>query len=165
MIDRQGRLFGRINVLDFLVVLLVVALAARLAYSWLGPGRTVAAESDVPITFTALVAAVRGPTADAIHVGDAVYETRTNSYLGKVTAVKVEPSLVLVQNPDGTQTQERSTVYKDVYVTISGRGKATPTSVMVGTQQIHIGTALQFQTRIWGVTGTVWNIEVGGEGK
>lgn len=165
MIDRQGRLFGKVNVLDFLVVVLVVALAARLAYSWLGPGRTVKAESDVPITFTALVSGVRGPTADAIRVGDTVYETRTNTYLGKVTAVKVEPTRVLTQNPDGTQTEKESQVYKDVYVTITGLGKATPTSVMVGTQQIHIGSPLQFQTRIWGVTGTVWSIDVGGGAK
>lgn len=161
MINREGKLFGRVNVLDLIIVLLVVAFAARLAYSW-WVQKPAVDQARQTITFTALVQGVRQPTADAIHVGDIVYDTRSNALLGTVTAVRVEAAPVLQQNDDGSRTETVSKVYRDVYVTIRGTGEATPTAVMVGSVQIHIGSPLQFQTRIWGVEGIVWDIQVGG---
>lgn len=161
MIDREGRLFGRVNLVDLVIVLLVVAFAGRLAFSW-WVQKPAVDQSNPTITFTALVQAVRQPTADAIHVGDVVYDTRSNALLGTVTAVRIEAAPVLEQHEDGTQTERLSKVYKDVYVTIRGTGRSTPTAVMVGSVQIHIGTPLKFQTRIWGVEGVIWDIQLGG---
>lgn len=161
VIDREGRLFGRVNVLDLAILVLVLAFVLRLAYAYWVQKPTVA-ESQVPITFTVLVQAVRDPTVRAVHVGDRVYDTRSNQPMGEVVAVRSEPSPVIEEREDGSRVETVSNVYKDLYVTVRGPGRATPTSVMVGSVQIHIGTPIQIETRIWGVQGTVWSIEVGG---
>ncbi|MBT9259155.1 MAG: DUF4330 domain-containing protein [Clostridiales bacterium] len=161
MIDAQGRLFGRINIIDLAVLLLVLLLAGRIAYGWFVQKPAVE-QTLRPITFQVLVEKVRQPTADAFKVGDVVYDTRTNQRLGVLKAVEVRPAVLLKVNDDGTKTEVPSDIYREVLLTIEGPGQVTPTAVMVGPLQIHIGTPVKIQNAIWGVEGIVWKIEPGG---
>ena len=42
MIDEKGRLFGKVNIVDLLIILIVLAAAAFLGYRFLGPDSNVA---------------------------------------------------------------------------------------------------------------------------
>ena len=50
MIDEKGRLFGKVNIVDLLIILIVLAAAAFLGYHFFGPDSTVANTEHVRLT-------------------------------------------------------------------------------------------------------------------
>ena len=50
MIDEKGRLFGKVNIVDLLIILIVLAAAAFLGYRFLGPDSNVANTEPVRLT-------------------------------------------------------------------------------------------------------------------
>jgi hypothetical protein len=73
LIDNRGRLFGRINVIDFIVIVVVILFLAGVAYTRLKPGNLQGIEpTTIEVTF--LVPNVRGPSINAPELGDIVRE-------------------------------------------------------------------------------------------
>ena len=60
MIDEKGRLFGKINIVDLLVILVIVIAAAVLGVKFLGPNSTVAVNpKTTQVTYKVLVESVQ----------------------------------------------------------------------------------------------------------
>ena len=66
LIDREGRLFGKISVIDLLVVLAVLVLAAAFYTKNNTLEPTATAQAGTPITFTVLAENLSFQTVDAI---------------------------------------------------------------------------------------------------
>lgn len=157
IIDDKGRLFGKINIIDLLVVLLVIAVAGRFAVS---RSRKPASVETKTIRAEFLVKDVREATSGRIKVGDTVREVKTNVVLGKITDVKAEPAQVFVNTADGRVVAATHPVLIDVHMTVEGSGTAGANAVVIGNSEIRIGTALVLTTNIYSVTSTVVGIEV-----
>ncbi len=156
MLDERGRLFGLINVIDLVVVLLVLAVAGI----FLAPRlfRSVAGPSGLrEVRVTVLVPAVREPTVAAISPGVRVVNTTDNSLLGTVVSVNTVPASVLDKRVNGTMVETTSPVYKDDYVTLEGPGTVTANGVTLGKTQVRLGAPFPFSDNVFGVQGTVWS--------
>ena len=73
IIDHNGRLFGKISVIDLLVVAVVVVMAAALHFKS-GQTHTGVTVTEQPITFQIRARGVRSYVVDAIHMGDGLYD-------------------------------------------------------------------------------------------
>lgn len=155
-IDKKGRLFGLINVIDLLVIILVVAVVARFA---LNPQKSSLTNEEKKIQVVLLVKDVRDATANVIKEGDMVRETKTNNLLGKVTKVEVKPAETLVNTADGRVLNVPNPVLKDVYVTVEGSATVGENAIVLGGTEIRIGTALQMKTNLYAVVATVMEIK------
>lgn len=155
-IDKKGRLFGLINIIDLLVIILVVAVVARFA---MNPQKSSLTHEDKKIQVVLLVKDVRDATANVIKEGDVVRETKTNSLLGKVTKVEVKPAETLVTTADGRVLNVPNPVLKDVYVTVEGSATVGENAIVLGGTEVRIGTALQMKTNIYAVVATVMEIK------
>lgn len=51
-------------------------------------------------------------------------------------------------------------VYKDIYLTIQGSGTAGDNAIVLGSNEIRVGTTLQLKTNMYSVTSTVMSIDV-----
>ena len=71
IIDRNGRLFGKISVIDLLVIAVVAVMAVALYVKTNQKEITSTTTRNTPITFQILVRGVRSYVADAVAVGDA----------------------------------------------------------------------------------------------
>ena len=98
LIDNKGRIFGLINIIDLLVIVLIVAVVGRFT---LKSRQKSAGAVTTNIEVVVHVKEVRDATADIVKVGDIVKETKSNVVLGKVVDVKVNPSETLVETADG----------------------------------------------------------------
>lgn len=156
LIDKKGRLFGLINVIDLLVIILVVAVAARFV---LNPQKNSSATEEKTIQVVMLVKDVRDATAKVIKEGDIVRETKTNNLLGKVTKVEVKPAETLVNTADGRVLNVPNPVLKDVYVTVEGPATVGENAIVLGGTEIRIGTAVQMKTNLYAVVATVMEIK------
>ena len=95
LIDREGRLFGKISVVDVLAILLVAAMAAAIGYvknsqtADLGNGTV-----EQAIRFQVRVSGVPAYMEDAVQVGDQLYDVSypSGGALGEITQVRRSPA-------------------------------------------------------------------------
>lgn len=115
LMDDKGRLFGKINIFDLLVLLLVivgvVGMSLRLASNRQELGETKTAVYQLEIK--------EGQEClkDAFQVGDALYEKDT--LLGTITEVRVENAGTLRLLPDGTAKMVEYLHLYDIEITFT----------------------------------------------
>lgn len=104
IIDRNGRLFGKISVIDLLVAAVVLVMAVALFVKNNHKEITSTSVSNTPITYQVTVYGARNYIADAVQEGDLLYEQNTNSGgpLGTITGIEILPSGKTAEFTDGT---------------------------------------------------------------
>jgi len=158
LIDDKGRLFGLINIIDLLILLLIIAVVGR--YAWKSQAQKPSGVQAQTIEVVLLVKDVRDATVNAIKEGDIVRETKSNVVLGKITNIEVKPADTLVNTADGKVVNYPNPILKDIYVTVRGTGTAGENAIVLGNSEIRIGTTLAFKTNIYAVVSTVMGIKV-----
>lgn len=110
MLDNKGRLFGKLSIIDLLVVIMI---AVMLVGSWAAykniQNKKVLTENKALIEnhtldmleVTMRLKEVRQVTLDAICVGDEVYMKDTGKCLGKIISVSAEPAKRLIYDQHG----------------------------------------------------------------
>ena len=125
MIDRNGRIFGKISVIDLVVAAVVVVLAAALYFksNQVHTGGTVVEQT---ITFQVRVRGLDRYIADAVLVGDGLYDQNYPSggrAIGYITEVEVErdPGTKLAESlGDGTAALVEAEDTVDLLITLEG---------------------------------------------
>lgn len=143
VIDEKGRLFGKINLIDLLVLLLVVAVVVLLAGKFLGDGGMGGGNSGTKLTYTVKVA----------NVSDEVYQSLSTIPLpdqlmaagdmlnGKVISMSEAPgsgAVYVVPNQTGIEMKTMETNTHDLTFTIEAY-VANATKNELGTQEIRLG--------------------------
>lgn len=150
IIDEKGNLFGFINVVD-LVVLLIIALlvigaAVRLTSSKLNSngGTPLTEKEDVYVTlFSSLVVP---EVAQSLEVGQKLIAN--NAYTdAEIVSVKVEDAAYVGTNSEGFPVESKHPLWKDVTVVI--KEKINPDSVILklGGQEIRVGYSYILKTQ------------------
>lgn len=128
LIDRNGRLFGKVSVIDLLVIAVVVVMAAAL-YFKNNQTHTGTAVTEQDIVFQVRALGVDDYVADAILVGDSLYDQNYPSggrAIGQITDIQVErtPGLKLAAGEltDGTAGLLEAEDTVDLLITVKGRG-------------------------------------------
>lgn len=165
IIDRDGRLFGKISVIDVLVIAVVLVMAAAL-YFKNNQAHTGAAVTEQAITFQVRARGVDRYVADAIRVGDGLYDQNYSSggrALGEITAVQVErtPGTKLAdQLTDGTAAMFEAEDTVDLLLTVEGSGLVTDRSYSINrVYDLGINSSRNYCTKRADFTGTVIEID------
>ena len=88
IIDDKGRLFKKINLIDLLIIVIIVA-AGFFVYNKFGKAKIVtplARQEPVAITF--IIESLPEYAADSVETGDPVTDRVTSAYLGNVQSWK-----------------------------------------------------------------------------
>ncbi len=137
MIDKQGRLFGKINIFDLIVILILVVIVGRVVYVRLNVPQIVAPPQDqVTIEFRA---EVLNPVADAVAVGQKVSDKRTGVYLGKIEEIEVTPVPVAAASANGEVIWADSPRYVEVRMVLSNQGTVTENIYQLGALGVRVG--------------------------
>lgn len=123
LIDKNGRLFGKISMIDVVVVLLEAVLAVALQHKAQLPQTSTGTE-DPKITFTLWVRNQRPEILDAIHIGDGLYDPdrSTGGSLGKITDIQVSEGTIQGELKNGTIMQLPCEDRVDLMITLEGSG-------------------------------------------
>lgn len=158
ILDGKGRLFGKVNLLDLVVLLAVLAVGGRFGYErWQGQ-QVAPTGMDVPMQLVIRFGAVAEPTLKWVKVGDKIYDSKSKTYLGNVTAVRHEPAIVVTTADDGRTYEQLSKNRFDFYVTVSGNGRVSPTMVTMSGLEMKIGRTNYVVTDYWSGYGVTWDI-------
>lgn len=124
IIDRNGRLFGIISVIDLLVIAVVIVMAFALYVKTNHNEITSTTTTNTPITYQLLIRGVRTYVADAIQVDDRIYDPERSSGgpLGTITAVERWDGTKLAEFADGTVDMVPVEDGVNLLLTVEGSG-------------------------------------------
>jgi len=164
ILDRNGRLFGKISIIDVLVILVVAVLGAALFFksNQTHTGTTV---TEQPIVFQIRVRGAENYVADAIKVGDGVYDKDYSSggkAIGEITEIEVErePGQKLADDlHDGTAALVEVEDSVDLLLTVKGWGLVTGKSYSINrVYALGVNSSRTYYTKQAQFVGTVANI-------
>lgn len=134
---RQGKLFGKINIIDLLLILVVLLAVAFFAAKNLDDGTAVSTGEGVRMEFYA--EEVPDYAANAVKVGDILTDDTGNIHLGVVTAVEVEDAVAYSTNSQGEVVASPKQGYASIRITGEGSGRLYDHGVIVSGSKYGIG--------------------------
>lgn len=135
MIDKKGRLFGKINLIDFVVLAAIIIAIAGFGYKTLSGSPTVTLSGDAPIEVTFKALKVREYTVNAVSQGDSIYE-RNGARLGTVTKVEAKPAREILAMRDGANIYAQVENRYDLYITVEGTGRISGPSYYINSNRL-----------------------------
>jgi len=143
MIDRRWRLFGRVSLID---VLLVALFAAVIAFM-ITISRPAEAAADTPqsgnFTFTVELSCKDAGYEDNVEIGARVYDNLKGIYLGTVRDVEVRPYKSLASDQQaGIWRESEVEGLNFVYVTVEGDAVRTDMTTTVNDVEVVVGKEL-----------------------
>lgn len=137
--DEKKKVKRHFNLLDAVIILVVVAALAFVAYKMMPTGSTAAYER---VTLSFYAPDVPDYVADQLYIGAPVIDADRNVYLGEVVDFKVEDSVFWSANDQGIQTVSPMDDYKAVTVTTKISGEASAYGIRLSSVEYSVGHTL-----------------------
>lgn len=159
MIDNKGKLFGKISIVDIIIVLAFAVAVAGFAYKLTSGNTKVAVRADTPIAMELKMEQVRQYSVDAVRIGDKVYEEH-GDLLGTIVASHVEQSRRPGDNGDGTVTYAPMENRYDLYIEIEAVGRVNDGTYYInGSKQFAKGGNVKIESPTMSCTGSITRLE------
>ena len=161
IIDDKGRLFGKISLVDILVVMIVIVLGFAVYSRFFTQEQTaVGSVSNDEFTYVLRLNGVRSMTAEALRVGDAIYGTDNGTYLGTISNIEVKDSYQEFATVYGTTVVAPAENRYEVLLTIASEGLITSGKYYVSrSYELGANMTVGFYTKYCSTAGYVWSIE------
>lgn len=163
LIDRNGRLFGKVSVIDLIVVAVVLVLAVALNMKNNHLSHTSTSVTNDPITYQVLVSGARNYVADAVREGDLMFDQDRSSggTLGKILSIEVLPGAKMAELNDGTVEVIPAEDCVNLLLTVQGEGIVSDGRVLLNRiYDLGVNSARNFYTKYAQFTGTVTDIQL-----
>jgi len=164
-LDEKGRVFGRISIVDILIVAILLGTAGWFAYAMFGKNlRADVAARERPIEITVVVMGIRPTTAEAIRNSTKMFEFKTGAYIGNVVGVRTEPADIWFITSDGRWVRSKANDRVDAYVTIRGNARFGEDVITMNGVEVRVGTSIGLKSKMAVFMGHIMtmNLEVGG---
>ncbi|MGR6837144.1 DUF4330 domain-containing protein [Syntrophomonas erecta] len=156
MIDDKGRLFGIINIIDLVVLLLIVVVALGYFYRDRNADPAVTRTAEVKV----ICPYVRPEVAEQIKVGDQLV-ARGQVQPVKVTELRIETARDTDTRADGELILQKHPFRKDIYLTLEGPISNTGAELYLAGQQVRAGLdKFIVKTEIFEVQGEILEIKI-----
>lgn len=153
MIDKNGKLFGKINIIDLLIILVIIAAAIFLVAKMGGTeSGDVGGTETGKVTLTFFGDDAPSEVDDKIEIGSPAFEDTTNINFGTVTGCTVEDAYKWSATADGTIVKVPVANTSFVTITVEADAVITDSGVVLGDKTYSIGAqyAMHFgQTKVW----------------
>ena len=157
LMDKQGRLFGKVHFFDLLIVLLLVVGIAGMALRFANPKAPAANLQTATYTFEAK--SVQECVASSFHTGDTLYENGVA--MGTVAAVEVKPYVSMEINSSGQMVMAEHPLYYTLTLTVTTDALLEKDGYYIGTQEILNGTTHDLGNGFALASGKVLEIRIG----
>lgn len=157
---KNGKLFGKINLFDFAIILLIVALIIAGVTKFKTFDKTVDASSMGKIRYTFLIKDVRSYTADSLVSGDAVFDSATNINIGTIVDVQKSPAKVVKTLANGSISTFENEYKNDIVLTIETSGTMSNAGYFANKSiELKVGSEKEIETLYTACLGKVASIQ------
>lgn len=163
IIDKKGKLFEKISIIDVLIVAILCLGAIFLINMFKEEAVVETAKEEVVFTFEAKD--VTQSFYDAIEVGTKVYNSSRNYYVGQVVEVIKQPFYVWTEDLEkGLFYVKEDPNRMTVHMVIKSQGTSSEHNIYAGQELIKIGHIFPIKGKGFASNGVVIDIkEVGHE--
>ncbi len=170
IIDKKGKLFGKVSIIDILVVVVVIIGIAGvlMTKAKLDEGKILSNESNMLIKTSKVndkmeikleLKEVRDVTRDSIVVGDEVFMVSTDKVLGVVTSVHSKPAIRTVKGDAGEVYEAEVPERFDVTIVVETEGKKDNDGYYTNSNiRVLYGKDIEIKTSTVQTTPTVTDI-------
>lgn len=160
LIDEKGKLFGKLNIIDLAVVILIVGLIATFAIGkGQGPSNDIVKAQNQILETTIFINFVNPQYAKSIEVGEVV-KVIGGKTLGKVTKIETSPMRTVIDTADGRRVETTDPYYLDMFITIQGDGVMNENTTDMGGNEVLIGEQAKIKTSRFRVNGYFYDVRV-----
>ena len=162
ILDSKGKLFGKINLVDCLVVLVILAvvIAAALKLTGSSVSDLTSGSNAVTIRYEVLCPKIDPTTSDyaVTEIGKQLMNSceMIDAY---ITDCVIEPHIEPVEAADGTLHYVEDTTVHDLRFTIDANVQFVGNAYSVGTQELRVGKSHIVKTVGLEVNGTILSME------
>lgn len=160
IIDSKGKLFGKINIVDLLVVLALIVLVCSAIIKFDKAENHMT--SDKVIEYTMKISQVRQPTIDALNKNlKSIKNFENEKELGEITDIKMSKAKELVHLNDGTYKEVYLEDKYDLMLTVKVEGTETEDNYYtLSGQKIIVGENLSINNDYVTSYGIIKSVEV-----
>lgn len=162
IIDNNGRLFGKISIIDVVVLLVAAFLAVALYLKTNTMTHTSTTPTYETVTYTVICNAIPGFVEGQIRVGDHIFDadnTKVGS-LGEIIDIQYEPGTEMTRFEDGTVTFAPVEDSVNILLTIRGSGISAGNGFMFNrVYPLGVNANRNFCTRYTCIRGIVSSME------
>lgn len=160
IIDKKGRLFGKVNVIDLIIVVCVAVLAFGAVVKYNKIDKTMT--TDKVIEYTMKISSIRKASIDALEKNyEGLKESEGGRELGDITEVKTEPAKELIQLADGSYKEVELPDRYDLLVTVKVKGTETEDNYFAASgKRIINGDNVKFTNGYLETSGIIKSVKV-----
>jgi len=138
IIDDKGRLFKKINLIDLIIILIILA-AGIFLYNKFGKARIVTPlAKQEPVAITFILESLPEYAADNVEMDDPVTDRVTSAYLGKVTKIEKKPDMTFGVDNEGKVVRSSKEGYCSLEFTVEGTGVFSGKVVNIGNTNYYV---------------------------
>ncbi len=154
MIDEKGKLFGKVNLLDLLLILILIVAIGAASFIFLNRGT---GSKTVSVDFTFEIKNKEAKYFDNLIVGESVTDGATGAYIGEIIAFEKKAARVMVQADDELKFAEPEGRY-DGYVTVRSQASVEYPDLTVENLKIKIGRSVAFRSETLAMHGYIIDV-------
>ena len=165
LIDEKGRIFSKVNIVDLIVILVIVAVRAAAAVK-ITTGRTTdsvagneAAQSEQQYCYATIIARLQPEEVGTnLKVGD--HLVANGGYTdAEIVDVQMKPADYVGVNAEGQTVKSEHPMWKDITVVAKQKLDPSDVTLKLGGQEIRVGYDFILKTQMVETKATVRNIE------
>ena len=158
IIDKNGKLFGKLNIIDLAVILVIIAAAAGICVRFVSTAAD-NVRSKTDFTYVVEIEGVRLCTVEALERKGLVTDTKTKNVIGEITDVEYQPMKTQSMKSDGTTVFAEVPDRYTALVTVKSEGSESDKGYFVGENiELSVGTTMTMATKYVNSSGKVKSI-------
>ena len=158
--DKNGKIKGKVSIIDILVILLIVAVIVGIAARY-GSSVTTAVKSDKQFEYVLRIENVRKYTVNALEKKGKITDKKSEKDLGEITDVRVENATQQSITASGELKKPEIPERYTCYVTIRATGKESDDNyILEDSTELSVGRNIDLSTKYVKTSGNITSVEV-----
>lgn len=166
LIDRQGKLFGVLNILDLFLILLLIVAGLFAASKFLGSdndgGGILSSGDKYTVTYKLYNSAEHNFVIDRIKPGTVIRNASNNQVIGQVTEIETFPGKIYLATAEGKMVLSEVPNKYESFITIKTT-EAVGSTPSVGGVTLLVGNRLQIKGPDFQMEVLVYDVDTGAD--
>lgn len=163
IVDDKGRLFGKVNVVDMLVIAVIVAVLGAVIYrvtssAMNADGTNIVTDPQTDVYISLYANSVVPEVAEALKVGDKL--VNGGKFIdAEIVSIETTPAAYITTNSDGEPLQMEHPMWNDIYVVVKGKASPSSPTLKIDNQEIRINYTYLLKTQVAEVNCRIRGLE------
>lgn len=159
-IDEKGKLWGRINLIDLVLILIVIAALAFAGFKFLGKGEVQIINTEKQnVTVTIFTNGVYPFIKDQMNKGDVIRLTTNNAVFGTIEDLQIKSGFGLIATADGRWIEANTPNKFSIDIVLSGQATKSGETLSIAGTNLLIGSEVSIKGSNYTLKGLISDVK------